>query len=148
MVGCPILKARIAKGELRPRLHIFGHIHESHGAHIHSWESDGACDGPEVQNDITYPIELAENMSSGKVKEVEMFKAMTVRSLEEAEQRNMDRELKRTVFVNAACFPSGRNAWRDGVKVREGGYGFRPVVVDLKDWPESYQSNQGAGKDV
>ncbi|KAJ6616356.1 hypothetical protein B0H10DRAFT_2219565 [Mycena sp. CBHHK59/15] len=32
--GCKSLARRLAAGELRPRLHVFGHIHEAHGAQI------------------------------------------------------------------------------------------------------------------
>lgn len=37
LVGCPALWERVAK--VQPRVHIFGHVHESHGAHIHEWPS-------------------------------------------------------------------------------------------------------------
>jgi hypothetical protein len=48
--------------------------------------------------------------------------------------RNVDGELKRTVFVNAANKPSGVIARRNGEILEEfGGPRFRPVVVDLKD---------------
>ncbi|KAJ7248843.1 Metallo-dependent phosphatase [Mycena haematopus] len=33
--GCPALAARLPT--LRPRLHVFGHIHEARGAHVHLW---------------------------------------------------------------------------------------------------------------
>lgn len=36
-VGCESLAARLS--DLRPRLHAFGHIHESHGALIHDWSA-------------------------------------------------------------------------------------------------------------
>jgi len=35
--GCEALRARLA--ELRPRLHLAGHIHEGHGAYIHAWDT-------------------------------------------------------------------------------------------------------------
>jgi hypothetical protein len=35
-VGCETLRARLDSGSLRPRLHLFGHIHEAHGALIKS----------------------------------------------------------------------------------------------------------------
>ncbi|KAI0089313.1 Metallo-dependent phosphatase [Irpex rosettiformis] len=37
-VGCESLKARMSV--LRPRLHVFGHIHEAHGAVIRNWDSN------------------------------------------------------------------------------------------------------------
>ncbi|KAJ2924161.1 hypothetical protein H1R20_g12943, partial [Candolleomyces eurysporus] len=63
MVGCEALAAHITCGRLRPRLHAFGHIHEAHGAHIHSWESTGVCEPLQVQNDINYPIQLSPDDS-------------------------------------------------------------------------------------
>ncbi|CAL1699956.1 unnamed protein product [Somion occarium] len=36
-VGCEALADRLV--ELRPRLHVFGHIHEDHGAVVHEWPS-------------------------------------------------------------------------------------------------------------
>ncbi|KAE9402854.1 Metallo-dependent phosphatase [Gymnopus androsaceus JB14] len=33
--GCRALSDALPR--LRPRLHVFGHIHEAHGAHVHSW---------------------------------------------------------------------------------------------------------------
>ncbi|KAJ7089219.1 Metallo-dependent phosphatase-like protein [Mycena belliarum] len=36
LAGCPALAARLAA--LRPRLHVFGHIHEARGAYVHLWE--------------------------------------------------------------------------------------------------------------
>lgn len=41
-VGCEALMSRVAK--LRPRLHVFGHIHEAHGALIHEWHSEGEAE--------------------------------------------------------------------------------------------------------
>jgi hypothetical protein len=41
-VGCEELITRL-RG-IRPRLHVFGHIHEAHGAYIHTWNE--ATDGP------------------------------------------------------------------------------------------------------
>ncbi|OBZ70361.1 Metallophosphoesterase domain-containing protein 1 [Grifola frondosa] len=38
-VGCEALRARLP--ELRPRVHVFGHIHEGHGALLQEWRSSG-----------------------------------------------------------------------------------------------------------
>ncbi|KAF7323648.1 Metallophos domain-containing protein [Mycena kentingensis (nom. inval.)] len=37
--GCPALAERVS--ELRPRLHVFGHIHDARGAYAHDWEDTG-----------------------------------------------------------------------------------------------------------
>lgn len=37
-VGCAALASKLPS--LRPRLHVFGHIHEAHGAQIRQWSSD------------------------------------------------------------------------------------------------------------
>nr|GAT46669.1 predicted protein [Mycena chlorophos] len=39
LAGCPALSARVE--QLRPRLHVFGHIHEAHGAYLHRWGDNG-----------------------------------------------------------------------------------------------------------
>ncbi|KAF9506494.1 hypothetical protein BS47DRAFT_1321799 [Hydnum rufescens UP504] len=42
--GCEELVSRLRA--IRPRLHVFGHIHEAHGAYIHTWndQTDGPLD--------------------------------------------------------------------------------------------------------
>lgn len=35
--GCEMLARRLP--QLQPRLHLFGHIHEAHGAYAHTWDS-------------------------------------------------------------------------------------------------------------
>ncbi|EAU81296.2 hypothetical protein CC1G_07226 [Coprinopsis cinerea okayama7 len=51
LAGCPVLTSHLSSGRLRPRLHVFGHIHEAHGACIHSWENvDGPSKPPTYQN--------------------------------------------------------------------------------------------------
>ena len=91
--------------ELRPRLHVFGHIHEAHGAYVHTWDSD---DLPTVQN--SDPVQASSDMETVE---------------------NDDKE--RTVFANAANWPMGELSRRDGVKSPFGGPGFQPIVVDLKE---------------
>ena len=44
--GCKALASRLP--QLQPRLHIFGHIHEAHGAYIHTWD-DSSPSCPVVQ---------------------------------------------------------------------------------------------------
>ncbi|KAJ7201578.1 Metallo-dependent phosphatase-like protein [Mycena pura] len=100
--GCPALTARLST--LRPRLHVFGHIHEARGAYIHRW-AGGAGAVPGTQMD-------------GGVHEDELV-------VGDGEQ---------TVFVNAANFPAGPNAVSGGEPVHSvGGPGVQPVVVDLLD---------------
>lgn len=104
-VGCTALRTRLP--ELRPRIHLFGHIHESHGAYIHSWDAANNLEPPRVQvedEDTDYSME--DEVDAGDV--------------------------ERTIFVNAANWPMGRAAARRGTGVF-GGPGFQPVIIDLKD---------------
>jgi hypothetical protein len=39
-VGCERLAGRLP--QLQPRLHLFGHIHEAHGAYIQTWDNVAA----------------------------------------------------------------------------------------------------------
>lgn len=43
--GCEALRTRLS--DLHPRLHLVGHIHEAHGAHIHAWDT---IEPPSVQS--------------------------------------------------------------------------------------------------
>ncbi|KAJ6469427.1 Metallo-dependent phosphatase-like protein [Mycena sanguinolenta] len=52
--GCPALASRVR--ELRPRLHVFGHIHESRGAYVHIWDEDYGL--PNVQNDAQVQLDV------------------------------------------------------------------------------------------
>jgi hypothetical protein len=118
-VGCEALRARLPF--LKPRLHLFGHIHEAHGAYLHTWTKDnfsGQEEPPTVQNadsDGDLPVSgKTQRAASEREREVEGYET--------------------TVFVNGASYPSGLLAWRDGVRMnRFGGPGFQPVVVDLKE---------------
>ncbi|KAK7059726.1 Metallophos domain-containing protein [Favolaschia claudopus] len=101
--GCPALSARVST--LRPRLHVFGHIHEARGAYVHSW--DGGTE-PAAQN--------SSQMAGGLVSEL-------------VEETVPDGE--HTIFVNASNWPSGHNEMRDGQPVTVGGAGVQPVIVDL-----------------
>ncbi|KAF9483276.1 Metallo-dependent phosphatase [Pholiota conissans] len=113
-VGCEALRDRLP--ELRPRLHLFGHIHEAHGACIHAWDPALGNAPPTIQNtDPSMSIDRPE------VKDAE------------APAETTDTELDKTVFVNAANWPMGRNAHREDSKPPFGGPGFQAVVVDLKN---------------
>lgn len=113
-VGCEALRARLP--DLRPRLHLFGHIHEAHGAHIHTWDPALENAPPMVQNtDPSISIERAGAPDAAP-------------STEPPETA-----LDTTVFVNAANYPTGKRAYRSGMRPLFGGPGFQAVVVDLMD---------------
>ncbi|KAH9919680.1 uncharacterized protein B0H18DRAFT_1026663, partial [Fomitopsis serialis] len=88
-VGCEALAARLPA--IRPRLHVFGHIHEDHGALVHEWPAADAEPEPQPEGDA----EGAEGADSGQ----------------KAEQ---------TIFVNAANWPMGPKAYRPGSRVNFG----------------------------
>ncbi|KAJ6572108.1 Metallo-dependent phosphatase-like protein [Mycena capillaripes] len=97
--GCSALATGVSK--LKPKLHVFGHIHEARGAYVHRWK-----DGLEQVND------------DGII----LFNEAAQEKFEGAEE---------TIFVNAANYPSGPNAFRPGGRVKAGGTGFQPIIVDL-----------------
>ncbi|KAL1744456.1 Metallo-dependent phosphatase-like protein [Schizophyllum fasciatum] len=138
--GCEVLRRRLPS--LRPRIHLFGHIHEDHGARIHGWTAaskvEGAQPGAAAKGDHGgerqfEPLPPMHNLVLLEDDE----SAGYVPPSHEAELAASD---ERTVFVNAAAWPMGRLAQRE-VKAQEGGKtktpfggpGFQPVVVDLKD---------------
>ncbi|KAJ6480659.1 Metallo-dependent phosphatase-like protein [Mycena vulgaris] len=112
--GCAALSARVRT--LRPRLHVFGHIHEARGAYTHLWDAD---DGLEVQN-RSQLCEPEEDVDEDESEEATVPDAIV--NLPPGAQ---------TVFVNAANSPSGPNIWRNGKRVRVGGPGVAPIIVDL-----------------
>ncbi|KAJ7794641.1 Metallo-dependent phosphatase-like protein [Mycena olivaceomarginata] len=99
--GCAALAAALPT--LRPKLHVFGHIHEARGAFVHRWKPGSQLPG--AQNAIQLGKTVDEAADSEPVEE--------------------------TIFANAANLPLGRNAWRAGMRVKMGGLGFQPIVVDL-----------------
>ena len=109
-VGCEDLRNRLS--ELRPRLHLSGHIHEAHGAYIHTWDPMSNFEPPEVQNDDPL-VARSRDVAS--------------------DEHESTSDVERTVFVNAANWPMGSRARRNGVQSAFGGPGFQPVVVDLKE---------------
>ncbi|KAJ3877547.1 Metallo-dependent phosphatase-like protein [Lentinula edodes] len=98
--GCPTLAAALP--HLRPRLHLFGHIHEAHGAHVHSWSKGNVGS---VQNSAQTQADepMVEDDEDGD---------------------------DVTVFVNAANWPMGQRKLEYQTKAF-GRPGFRPVVVDM-----------------
>ena len=133
--GCEVLASYLNQGRLRPRLHVFGHIHGAHGAFIHQWSGVETGEALDIQNTINYPTEEASgsNLKFGTVKCPD--ESQTKLEVDKKQEtRNVDGELKRTVFINAANKPSGVIAQRNSEILEEfGGPRFRPVVVDLKD---------------
>jgi hypothetical protein len=109
-VGCEILRARLDSGSLRPRLHLFGHIHEAHGA-------------------ILRPAPVRRKLGS----------IIGAQATSEAKSETSDSATSQesgydTAFVNAANWPMGAQA-RDesGRRVEFGTGAFSPIVVDLLD---------------
>jgi len=134
LAGCEALRARLPS--LRPRIHLFGHIHEARGAFVHQWVGDGASEPPVVQNDNNLSDDYDE---AGSYEEAEAgsIEGEADAADDDAEARKVatagDAETEETVFVNAATFPAGRGAWRGTHRVPFGGPGFQAVVVDLRD---------------
>ncbi|KAH8833713.1 Metallo-dependent phosphatase-like protein [Flagelloscypha sp. PMI_526] len=112
-VGCQALAERLKI--LRPRLSVFGHIHEDHGAAIHSWISGADLPhyhGFGMQDDAR---EVLENLP------------------QQVTLEGPPHGTERTVFVNAANQRMGLAARYPNITDEEyGGPRFRPVVVDLK----------------
>lgn len=133
LVGCKFLRKRLP--ELRPRIHLSGHIHEARGAHIHEWK-------PDASSNLPVPMVQTDDDDSSK-DSVENTSFQYSQTQGETTALNMNLNsgrVERTVFVNAANTPSGRRSWKQTVagthhkrKVPSGGIGFQPVVVDLKD---------------
>jgi hypothetical protein len=122
LVGCETLLARLT--DLRPRIHAAGHIHEAHGAHIHAWDPASNYAPPQVQNDDNqeYWIDDLDFKTEGEDEGAGARLSAADATL-----------IERTVFINAANYPTGKIAWRGTHKVPFAGPGFQPVVVDLKD---------------
>ncbi|KAJ7098251.1 Metallo-dependent phosphatase-like protein [Mycena epipterygia] len=100
--GCPALAARLPT--LRPRLHVFGHIHEARGVYVHLWDR---TDGLGAQN---------------------------VSQMGDAEGSPIEEAVaggEQTVFVNASNWAAGPNEFRNNEPVGVGGLGVQPVIVDL-----------------
>ena len=122
-VGCESLLARLP--ELRPRIHVAGHIHEAHGAHIHAWDPASKYAPPQVQN--SKDDEDDEDDEDSLMKDFAEQGEFDASPMEDASP------VERTVFVNAANYPSGKLGWRARQRVPFGGPGVQAVVVDLKD---------------
>ncbi|KAK7696081.1 hypothetical protein QCA50_000723 [Cerrena zonata] len=66
LVGCEALLSRVA--QLRPRLHLFGHIHEDHGAVVCKWSSNDQVHGSETVfvNGANWPAGNKAYLPSGE----------------------------------------------------------------------------------
>ncbi|KAJ7718685.1 Metallo-dependent phosphatase-like protein [Mycena maculata] len=149
--GCSALAERVP--ELKPKLHVFGHIHEARGAYLHRWKPETALLG--VQNYIQLGIKRdgvdATDADEGE-EDAEEFEEYSDESdgdgvdygpllfddpgIAEESTGTVDGgviEEEETIFVNAANWPSGPNARRTGMRVKMGGQGFQPIIVDLLD---------------
>ncbi|KAJ7794635.1 hypothetical protein B0H14DRAFT_120666 [Mycena olivaceomarginata] len=146
--GCAALAAALPT--LRPKLHVFGHIHEARGAFVHRWKPGSQLPG--AQNAIQLGVEEKKGGTVAAAKEEQDeeeeeeysddesgsdsgFGGITLSDLklgQETVNEAADSEsVEETIFANAANLPLGRNAWRAGVRVKMGGLGFQPIVVDL-----------------
>jgi hypothetical protein len=73
-VGCRVLMQRVS--EIQPALHVFGHIHEAHGAEIREWEDDTDYLPEELENQEVQPQQKttvfvnAANMPMGRARQV------------------------------------------------------------------------------
>ncbi|TFK18605.1 Metallo-dependent phosphatase [Coprinopsis marcescibilis] len=135
--GCKAVSSHLASGRLRPRLHLFGHIHESHGAYVHNWENrDQKCKIPQAQNKFygSEGDDLFYEVDGSDYNEVQQELQLQKELLE---AKNADPSVQRSVFVNAANQPAGLGRWLevgdDDIEVPPGGQNFRPVIVDLKE---------------
>ncbi|GLB42006.1 putative calcineurin-like phosphoesterase [Lyophyllum shimeji] len=125
LVGCEAFRARLPS--LRPRLHIFGHIHGWRGAYVHAWAGDGtpASEPLEAQNedgddlsdeevdlDISFDDEEGakggggggEGGSNGDSDDGGENGTEATRSTPGGGE---EEEREETLFVNAATFPAG-----------------------------------------
>ncbi|KIK50900.1 hypothetical protein GYMLUDRAFT_50930 [Collybiopsis luxurians FD-317 M1] len=129
--GCPTLLDALQTGQVRPRLHVFGHIHEAHGAHIHSWSTGNVIGSVQNSPDEGVDENAANSGNSPAIQPGEQT--------DNQGQGDMDTEEGTdtgvTAFVNAAAWPMGlrRSNYQDIGPPQFGGPGFRPVVVDLRD---------------
>ncbi|KAG6871528.1 hypothetical protein C0995_003561 [Termitomyces sp. Mi166 len=136
--GCADLRNHLPR--LRPRLHVFGHIHESRGAYVHAWGPEGNHELTEVKviddededededddmEDLDIRVDGEDEVFGG---DGEVLEDEDVCHDGDGTQRSPE-----TVFVNAATSPAGKGTWRAGQRILVGGPGFQAVVVDLRD---------------
>lgn len=69
--GCEALRARLAL--LQPRLHLFGHIHEAHGAEIKSWDAKDPLDKDVATKEARTVFVNASSWPMGRGKRTRVF---------------------------------------------------------------------------
>jgi hypothetical protein len=114
--GCEELISRLRA--IRPRLHVFGHIHEAHGAYIHTWnnQTDGPLDADACGARETIFVNAA-NQPAGRLAQEALNDGVYRFSFFQSRFRSN---------LRAICF-------RKGHSPNFGGYNFQPVIVDLLD---------------
>ncbi|KAJ7793411.1 Metallo-dependent phosphatase-like protein [Mycena olivaceomarginata] len=131
--GCAALTAALPT--LRPKLHVFGHIHEARGAFVHRWKPGSQLPGAQNAIQLGQDEEEEEEYSDDESGIDSGFGSITLSDPEPGQEtvdEAADSEpVEETIFANAANLPLGRNAWRAGMRVKMGGLGFQPIVVDL-----------------
>ncbi|KAG6905539.1 hypothetical protein DXG01_002087 [Tephrocybe rancida] len=138
--GCVDLRNNLSR--LRPRLHLFGHIHEARGAHVHNWDDPlpevNIFEGSDSDSDLgSEDSTNTPQVDSGTTMQLPSEDAGETAGpifIHEADVGQLAGDgAEQTVFVNASTFPAGRGEWRAGQRVPFGGPGFQPVIVDLRD---------------
>ncbi|KAG6815465.1 hypothetical protein H0H87_001555 [Tephrocybe sp. NHM501043] len=160
--GCAALRAQLPR--IRPRIHVFGHIHEARGAHVHAWDSGRAGAGAVSYNkDDGHAGSDGEEQEGDGLPEVNDFPSddddddddlddldvhfddedvgagdegdeIDERGGDECPGKDTANRKFKTVFVNAANYPTGKGAWRATQRVPSGGPGFQAVIVDVRDY--------------
>ncbi|KAJ7054500.1 Metallo-dependent phosphatase-like protein [Mycena amicta] len=137
LAGCPALASRVQ--QLKPKLHVFGHIHEARGVYVHRWGQDsrlGAQNAIQLGIDDTEP-ELVEMMQNDY--ESESDSGLEEKFKDGLSLGDLDLvvpKVEETIFVNAANFPSSliaKRSFKPGARLKMGGHGFQPIIVDLLD---------------
>lgn len=85
---------------------------------MHTWDPAKNFAPPTIQNDDTVELTSSSTANEGGPA---------------SSKGDGNLELEKTVFVNAANWPMGQRARRDGMKLMFGGPGFQAVVVDMKE---------------
>ncbi|KAJ7512429.1 Metallo-dependent phosphatase-like protein, partial [Mycena galericulata] len=122
--GCDDLAARVQ--ELKPKLHVFGHIHEAHGAYIPAYQGTATAEAEANGED-----EEIEDYSDDSDDERVDYGPVLDFETGQGPHPVADDGNTETIFVNAANLPSGPNARRTGTRGKMGGEAFQPIIVDL-----------------